>query len=345
MRPQRRSGRAVLLGLLSAVGLLGFAGHWPVASAEAETLTLYSGQHEQTVDLLVADFEKETGIKVRVHSGEGPEVANQILAEGADSPADVYFTENSPELMLLEEKGLLAKVSATALASVPSRYNSPGGYWLAVLARESVLAYNPAMISAHQLPPSLLDFADPAWKGKIAIAPSDSDFLPVVAAVVALKGKDAALQWLQGLKRNAQIFDDDEGVVAAVDRGAVATGVINNYYWDRLEIQQGAAATHSKLYHFGHGDPGAVVNVSGAAVLKSAPYPTAAQRFLVYLVSQRAQELLAGSKVNFEYPLRPGVKPDPMLKPFEELQPPSIDPAKLGDDSDVPALLQEAGLL
>jgi iron(III) transport system substrate-binding protein len=167
----------------------------------------------------------------------------------------------------------------------------------------------------------------------------------VVAAVLVLKGKDAALQWLQGLKRNAEIFDDDEAVVAAVDRGAVAAGLINNYYWDRLEIQQGAAATHSKLYHFGHGDPGAVVNVSGAAVLKSAPYPVAAQRFLVYLVSQRAQELLAGSKVNFEYPLRPGVKPDPMLKPFDELQPPSLDAAKLGDDGNVAALLQEAGLL
>ena len=345
MRPQRPSRRAVLLASLFTVGLLGLAGRWQVARAEDQTLTLYSGQHEQTVDLLIADFEKETGIKVRVHSGEGPEVANQILAEGAESPADVYFTENSPELMLLQEKGLLAKVSAEALASVPSRYNSPDGDWLAVLARESVLAYNPSMIAAAQLPPSLLDFADPAWKGKIAIAPSDSDFLPVVAAVVALKGKDTALQWLGGLKRNAQIFDDDEGVVAAVDRGAVATGLINNYYWDRLEIQQGAAATRSKLYHFGHGDPGGVVNISGAAVLNSAPNPTAAQRFLVYLVSQRGQELLAGSKVNFEYPLRPGVKPDPMLKPFDELQPPSLDAAKLGDDSNVAELLQEAGLL
>jgi iron(III) transport system substrate-binding protein len=342
MREFRRSAQAAALGLLAAlIGLCIPSG----GGAQAATLTLYSGQHEQTVDMLIADFEKETGIKVRVHSGEGPEIANQLVEEGADSPADVYFTENSPELVLLEKKGLLAKVAPAALGSVPAHYSSPNGYWLAVLAREAVLAYNPAMVEESQLPMSLLDFADPAWKGKIAIAPTDADFLPVVGAVLALKGKDATLAWLKGLKNNAQIFDDDEAVVAAVDSGRVASGVINNYYWDRLVIQQGAAATKSKLYHFGHGDPGAAVNVSGAAILKSAPYPSAAQRFLAYLVSERAQQLLAKSKVNFEYPLRPGVMPDPMLKPFNELQPPALDATKLGDDSSVGELLQEAGLL
>jgi iron(III) transport system substrate-binding protein len=333
------------LGLLAVSVSFCALGVWPAERAEAATLTLYSGQHAQSVDLLIADFEKETGITVRVHSGEGPEVANQLVEEGADSPADVYFTENSPELMLLEEKGLLAKVAPAALANVPAHYNSPNAYWLAVLARENVLAYNPAMIEENQLPKSLLDLADPAWKGKIAIAPTDADFLPVVGAVLALKGKDATLEWLKGLKNNAQIFDDDEAVVAAVDAGRVASGIINNYYWDRLEVQQGATATHSKLYHFGHGDPGAVVNVSGAAILKSAPYPTAAQRFVAYLVSERAQQLLAKSKVSFEYPLRPGVRPDPMLKPFNELDPPALDATKLGDDGSVGELLQEAGLL
>src|SRR4029077_17589843 len=155
----------------------------------------------------------------------------------------------------------------------------------------------------------------------------------------------AALVWLKGLKANAQIFDDDEAVAAAVEGGRVAAGLVNNYYWDRLAMQQGAANTHSKLYYFTNGDPGAVVNVSGVAVLKSAPYPDAAQKFAAYLVSEQAQQLLAKGKVNFEYPLRPGVAPDPMLKPFAELQPPALDAVKLGDDSNVGELLQEAGLL
>jgi len=160
-----------------------------------------------------------------------------------------------------------------------------------------------------------------------------------------MKGEAAALEWLKGLKANAQIFDDDEGVVAAVNRGGVATGVINNYYWARLHTQLGDSATHSALYHFGNGDVGALVNVSGAAVLKSSQNQAQAQRFLTYLVSDRAQKLMADGKVVYEYPLRPGVSPDPILKPFDQLSPPNLSVSQLGDDSQAARLLRQAGLL
>lgn len=314
-------------------------------AAAAATLTLYSAQHEQLVKLLVADFQKMSGVEVRVHSGEGPEIASQLLAEGAHSPADVYFTENSPELMLLEEKNLLAKVEPATLRQVPARYSSPQGQWIGVVARENVLAYNPSLIKPAQLPASLLDLAKPEWKGKVAIAPADGDFLPLVSAVAALKGHEAALDWLKGLKANSQVYDDDEGAVAAVNRGAVATGIINNYYWARLHAEMGDKGTHSAIHHFAHGDVGALVNVSGAAVLKTAHNPALAQKFLAYLVSKRAQELMAKSKIDFEYPLRPGVAPDPLLKPFKQLQPPALSMQQLGDDSQAGALLRAAGLL
>ena len=55
------------------------------SSARAASLTLYSAQHEQTVDLLTKAFTKETGIDVKVHSGEAPELASQLVKEGASS--------------------------------------------------------------------------------------------------------------------------------------------------------------------------------------------------------------------------------------------------------------------
>jgi iron(III) transport system substrate-binding protein len=314
-------------------------------AAETPVITLYSAQHEQTVDTLVAGFEKATGIRVRVHSGDGPEVANQIIQEGAASPADVFFTENSPEIAVLDEKGLLAPVDPATLAEVPAKDSAPDGNWVGVLARENVLAYNTGMIAANQLPASLFDLARPAWKGKVAIAPSDNDFLPLVNAVLVTKGHDAALAWLKGLKANAQIFDDDEGVVAAVNRGAVAAGVINNYYWARLQSELGAGHMHSAIYHFSHGDVGGLINISGAGVLKTAKDPQDAQRFLAYLVAADTQRLLADNTIVFEYPLHPGVAPNPLLKPFDQLQPPAVGVAQLGDDGQVVNLLNEAGLL
>ncbi len=334
------------LGNLSAAALiLGTLATHPAVAAGPTVLTLYSAQHHQMVGLLTQTFTKQTGIQVRVHSGEAPEIANQIAQEGAQSPADVYFTENSPELTLLDEKGLLAKVDPSTLAQVPAKYSAADGSWVGVLARENVLAFNPSMIQESQLPASLLDLAKPEWKGKVAIAPSDADFLPLVEAVVVLKGKPAALDWLKGLKQNAQIFDDDEGVVAAVDRGAVATGIINNYYWARLRTEEGPQKVHSQIHRFANGDVGALVNVSGAAVLRSSKHPEAAQRFLAFLVSKPVQQMLGQSDIDFEYPLAKGVAPNPLLKPFDQLQPPQISMAQLGDDQEAAQLLRQAGLI
>jgi iron(III) transport system substrate-binding protein len=315
------------------------------ALAPAQTLTLYSAQHEQVVDMLTAMFTKETGIKVQVRTGEGPEIASQILQEGADSPADVFFTENSPELILLDENGLLAPTDPGTLAKIPARYSAADGNWLGVLARENVLDFNVSMIAESALPASVLDLAKPEWAGRIAIAPSDADFLPLVSAVIRSQGKPAALAWLNGLKANAKIYEDDESVVAAVARGAVAAGVINNYYWARLETELGPQKIASALYHFKHGDIGGLINISGAAVLKSSKNQAAAQKFLAFLVSPQAQVALGRSEVDFEYPLLPGIAPNKLLTPFETLQPPAISVSKLGDDRDAGALLQQAGLI
>jgi iron(III) transport system substrate-binding protein len=309
------------------------------------SLTLYSAQHEQTVDLLTKAFTKETGIGVKVHNGEAPELASQIVKEGASSPADVFFTENSPELELLSEKGLLAKVAPATLASVPAQDSSPAGDWVGVLARENVLVFNKGMIQEASLPASLLDLAKPEWKGKIAIAPTDADFLPLVGAVIALKGRPAALRWLKGLHENATLFDDDEGVVAAVDRGAAATGIINSYYWARLRTEKGADKMQSAIHHFAGGDVGGLMDVSGAAALKSSRNQAAAQKFLAFLVSKPAQEMISKLDITFEYPLAAGVAANPILKPMGELQPPSLTIKQIGDDREAAELLREAGLI
>jgi iron(III) transport system substrate-binding protein len=317
----------------------------PSSAAPPAPLTIYAAQHHQLVDMVAHRFTQETGIPVRSRFGEAPELASQIAREGARSPADVYFTENSPELTLLDEKSLLAPVTPATLSLVPERFSAADGRWLGVLARENVLAFDPSRLKESDLPASLLDLAKPEWKGRVAVAPSDADFLPLVQAVVVLKGRDAALAWLRGLKANAQVFDDDEGVVSAVERGTAQAGVINSYYYYRARTEQGADKTRSEIHHFSGADVGALLNISGAAVLKSSKNQDAAQRFLAFLVSPAVQEMLAKSDVDFEYPLAPGVAPNPALKPMDQLQPPALTLRQLGDDQDSAKLLRQSGLL
>jgi iron(III) transport system substrate-binding protein len=310
----------------------------------AGSITVYSGQHPETVSRLVRDFREATGIGVSLRSGGEGELANQIIQEGGNSPADVFYAANSPSLVALDERGLLAPTAPATLAAVPRSDSAPTGHWVGVSARSAVLVYDPAKVSPDQLPKSLLDLAKPEWKGRIGFSATETDFQPLVSAVIAEDGHDAAKSWLEGLKRNGTTYDGNVPIIDDVNRGELAAGIVEHYYWYRLRDEIGASALKARLYYFPAGDPGALVAVSGAGVLASSSHTQAAQAFLRYLVSRRGQEVIAHSD-SYEYPLRPGVRNPSLQRSFDELKPPSVGIEQLGDGRQAFELLQEVGLL
>jgi iron(III) transport system substrate-binding protein len=336
-----RGKRTFLSVLLAFAGLtLSACG----ASSRGAVLTLYNGQHEQTTALLVDAFTKQTGIKVEVRSGDEAMLGNQILQEGASSPADVFYAENTPVLESLREHGLLAPVAVSTLAAVPNRYDSTQGAWVGVSARVSALVYNTSHLTPSQLPSSILDLARPRWQGKVGFAPSETDLQPLISSIVKLDGTATAERWLKGLQANGKIYPDNETVTAQVNNGESYIGPINHYYWYRLRAEVGQGGMRSALHYYAAGDPGDLVDVSGAAVLKSSSHQAAAQKLLAFLVSRTGQETIARSH-SYEYPLRPGVGAAPGLRPFAQLQPAPLTPAALGDGSQALALEQKLGLL
>ncbi|HJY73938.1 MAG TPA: extracellular solute-binding protein, partial [Streptosporangiaceae bacterium] len=261
-------------------GVLGGCSSSGSDPSSGPSITLYSGQHQQTVNGLVTAFEKQTGITVNVRNDDEDTLANLISVQGSHSPADVFYTENSPALQFLQEKGLLAPVQASTLARTPAKYNSQAGDWVAVSARVIVLIYNPSLIAKNQLPTSIMQLADPKYQGQVAFAAGETDFQPIVTSVLKTYGQAAALRWLNGMKSNAtsHLLSNNETLVNDVNRGQVAFGLINEYYWYRLRAEIGASAMHSQLAYFAPRDPGYVIDVSGAAVLKSSKHQAAAQK-------------------------------------------------------------------
>ena len=331
---------AVICGILAGCGAGGSAD---------PSITLYSGQHEQTTNQLVSAFEQATGISVQVRSDDEATLADQIALQGTHSPADVFYAENSPPLESLQDKGLLARLPSSTLARSPARYSSPRGDWVGVSARASVLIYNPALIAASQLPTQMKQFADPRFKGKLAIAPQETDFQPIVTAYRRAYGRAAAISWLKGVKANAsgRVYPNNETVANQVNRGAVAFGLINQYYWYRMRAEIGAAKMHSRIAYLAPRDPGYVIDVSGAAVLKSSAHQAAAQKLVAFLVSRQAQEIIASPKksLSFEYPIGSGVTTAAPEVPFAALRPYPITIGDLGDGSAAIELMRAAGLL
>jgi iron(III) transport system substrate-binding protein len=310
------------------------------------SITLYSGQHVQTTDSLIAGFEKQTGITVNLRSNDEDTLADQMVTEGNRSPADVFFTENSPVLQFLSGKGLLATLPSSTLARTPSKFNSPKGDWVGVSARVSVLIYDPKLISESQLPTTVLQLADSKYKGLLAMAPGETDVQPIITSVLHRYGHAKALKWLEGVKSNStgHILADNETIADEVNRGEVAFGFVNQYYWWRMRAEIGASNVTSKIAYFAPHDPGYVIDVSGAAVMKSSKHQSLANQFVAFLVSKKGQEIIAHS-ISFEYPIASGVTTMQPETPFDQLQPNAITVSELGTGSAAIALLHVTGLL
>jgi iron(III) transport system substrate-binding protein len=293
----------------------------------------------------MAAFEKLTGATVKVRSDDEDVLAQQIEQEGSKSPADVFYTENTPPLVRLDEKGLLAPIDAATLAAVPVADSATDKSWVGVSARVSELVYNTDDLLPADLPTSVLDLADPKWKGKLDIAPSETDFQPIVTAVAADIGDAKTVTWLKALKANAGTHQDpdNETLVANVNKGTTEIGVINHYYWYRLKDEDGASGTHSALQYFAPHDDGYLLDVSGAGVLKSSKHQQAAQELVAFLVSKAGQQVLASGD-SWEYPIGSGVT-NPNLPPFARIQAKPFDLTQIGDGAHAVALLQQAGLL
>ena len=348
VRIRGRSATVVAGGLTAVLALAacgsGSGSSGAGSGGDATTLTLYNAQHEDLMKLMVAGFTKETGIKVNMRNGEDFELANQIVQEGKASPADVFVTENSPAMTLVDgakgvRQGRPRPRSTRCPRSSPPRTATGSA---SPPARRCWPTTRPSS-SRPQLPASIIDLAKPQWKGKIGIASAGADFQAIVSAVVALEGEAKAEQWLKGLKENAKVYRGNNAVMQAVDKGEIQAGVIYHYYWFKDQAESGDNSNNTSLHFFGNKDPGAFLSVSGAGVLATSKHQKQAQQLVTFLNGPEGQKILADSAA-MEYPIGKGATANKALKPLTELDPPTVDVSTL-NGSKVVELMQQAGLL
>jgi iron(III) transport system substrate-binding protein len=306
-------------------------------------LVIYNAQHEQLLDEIIPMFEEESGLDVELRNGKDLEMANQIVEEGEDSPADVFLTENSPAMSIVDNAGLFAELPEEATASIPEQYVPANRTWTGFLARSTVAMYNTESMTEADMPASILDFADPEWQGRVAFSPTGADFQAIVSAVLELEGEEATRTWLEGLKANGEIVQNNLVVMQSVDSGEVDAGIAYHYYWYRDREENGTDSDGSALHFFGNQDPGAFLSISGAGILASSEHRDAAEEFVTWLTGAEAQQAMAESYA-LEYPLNPDASLNTDVKPFDELDPPQVDIASLNGPQ-VTELMTAAGLL
>ncbi|EOX3826048.1 iron ABC transporter substrate-binding protein [Enterobacter quasiroggenkampii] len=314
-----------------------------VAADNNDGIVVYNAQHENLVKSWVDGFTKETGIKVTLRNGDDSELGNQLVQEGSASPADVFLTENSPSMVLVDNANLFAPLDADTLEQVPAEYRPAHGRWIGIAARSTVFVYNPAKLSEQQLPKSLMDLAKPEWKGRWAASPSGADFQAIVSAMLALKGEKATLEWLKAMKANFVAYKGNSTVMKAVNAGQIDGGVIYHYYRFVDQSKTGENSKNTQLYYFKHQDPGAFVSLSGGGVLASSKHKAQAQAFIKYITGKEGQVSLRTNNA-FEYAVGVNAASNPKLVPLKDLDAPKVEPSTLNSKK-VIELMTQAGLL
>ena len=330
--------------LILIAGLL--LGMTPAAAQDStETLTIYSGRNEELIAPLIAQFSAETGVRVEVLYGGTAAVANQILEEGANSPADVYIAQDAGALGALAQAGVLAALPSDVLERVPQQFRSPDGLWVGLSGRARVLVYNPARVAelGLALPASLFDLTNPVYRDQVGWAPTNASFQANITALRVLHGDDAAAQWLEAMVANGVVSfgDSNTNLNQAVANGEIAMGITNHYYMFRILAQNPDAPIAQ--HFFPAGDVGSLINLAGAGVLATSDQPGLAQRFVLYMLGGAAQQYFADS--TYEYPLIGGITLHERLTPLSLIEAPQLDLSNLDDLQATLTIIEDSGAL
>jgi iron(III) transport system substrate-binding protein len=301
MTLRRRAGR-IIVGTV-ALALIGTA-----CGGDDADVTIYSGRTDDLIQPIIDDFESTSGLNVEVKYGNSADLALLIEEEAASgsSKADIFLSQSPGSLGFLEQNGRLADLPAATLELVPASVSDDAGKWVGFSGRQRVLVYNTDAVDPSELPPSVFDMTDAQWSGRIGVAPANGSFQDFVTAMRATEGDAVTAAWLAELQANDPvIYANNNAIVAAVGRGEIDVGLVNHYYNYRAlaENPDQPSANHV----FADGDPGALLIVTGAAIVDGSDDVDAATQLIDFLLGSSGQQYFATE--TFEYPLAIGESP------------------------------------
>ena len=282
------------------------------AKAADTEVNLYSYRQPFLIKPLLDAFTKDTGIKVNVVFAKKG-MLEKIKAAGDNSPADAVLTVDIGRLYALKEAGVLQSIKSDALnKNIPAHFRDPEGMWFGLTARGRVLLLSKDRIKPGSIK-SYEDLTKPEFKGKICTRSGKHPYnVALIASMIAHHGEEGAQKWLEGVKANLarKPQGNDRAQAKAIFEGVCDIALSNNYYMGKMmtnekkpEQKKWAAAVN--LTYMNQDGRGNHMNISGAAVTKSAKHKDAAVKLVEFLSSDEAQRIYAED--NHEYPVKPGV--------------------------------------
>lgn len=284
------------------------------APSVAQEVNIYSSRHYDSDDALYQRFTEDTGITVNRIEADADELIARLVAEGDNSPADVFIAVDVGRMDRAEKAGVLQPFESDVIeARIPDHFQHPDNLWFGVSQRARIIFYAKDRVDTP--PMTYEELAEPTWKGKICIRSSSNVYnQSLLASIIEVHGEKAAREWAAGVVANMarppQGGDTDQlrGLVS----GECDVAVANHYYFLRgfdTDISGLSEGIDGIGWVWPNQDGrGAHVNLSTASMTRAAPNPDNARAFLEFLTGDFAQAHFASQ--NNEYPAVPGAPGD-----------------------------------
>jgi len=300
----RRCGGLALVGALAAVALAA-GGCKKKVEADLVLVSPHSKQIEAEFERDFRAWHKEKfGADVTVQWVDvgGSTACTQYLirryGRADTSGIDLYFGGGGPDHKLLTAKGLTVPVTlpTDVLAAIPAtitgvRQYDPQGRWHGAAVSCFGILYNAKLLKDHNIPipKTWSDLAAPAMFGRIAAADATQSGSARAAYEMIIQ---SAANWLVGWEKLLKIFANCKRftggaseVVRDVANGEVLAGAAIDFY------AYGQIALAGDVLGFTLVRGTTAFTPDPICLLKGAPHPEMARRFIEYVFTARAQKL------------------------------------------------------
>lgn len=274
-------------------------------------VVVYAALDREFSEPILQDFEKETGIRVLAkydtEANKTVGLASAILQQRNRPRCDLFWNNEILQSLRLEKEGVLDVYRSPAAEAFPAAFVSKDGTWHGFAARARVLLVNTQVVPADEIPSSLLDLANPAWKSKVGIAkPLFGTSATHAAVLFARWGDEKAQQFYADLRKNdVQIVAGNKQVADAVGRGQLAFGLTDTD--DAIiEVDRGRPVT-IVFPDQGEDQMGTLLIPNTLCLIRGGPNSEQARQLVDYLLQPKVEQRLAEGE-SAQFPLNPAVK-------------------------------------
>lgn len=291
-------------------------------------VVVYTALDRSFSEPIFETFQRRTGIRVKplydTESTKSVGLANRIRVERTRPRCDVFWNNEPLNTVRLRDEGLLEVYRPREADRYGEAWQDPGGAWHGFAARARVLIVNTELVSSGDFPSSLEDLADPAWRGRTAIAkPLFGTTASHVACLLAASGPSATAELLDSLRRNGiQVHGGNKGCARAVAEGRAAFGLTDT---DDAVIELDAGRPVRIVYPGGgDGGRGTLFLPNTIAMVRGAPHPSEARALMDHLLTVEVEERLA-SGPSAQIPLHEGARPTSRVRGPRQVRAMAVD--------------------